>query len=279
MLNATFCCFKGISEQAERRLWQAGVLSWDDLTRDGKAVLSAAKLELVKRQIDEARIAWNTGLADYFLNRLPPAHRVRIWRDFHDRLLALDIETDGLSQRADVLTVAICRSGGTRVWVKGVDLSRWMTCLLDSPVLMTFNGARFDLLLLRQRFGLALGYPHLDLMEVFKAMGYHGGQKICERRLGIRRDESAGICGKDVAALWRSWTDHGDRASIERLVAYNGEDARNLFALGWAAYRVSMSGYPLVGSRPEMRKSMRRVEWFGSLTTENAQVIVGTPAR
>ncbi len=244
MLRASLCIFRGISPAAERRLWGAGILSWEDLVREGDRVVSRRRWADLIRQVEEADAALAAGAADYFLRRLPVQHQVRIWPDFEDRLVALDIETDGLGVGCRILMVGVGRKDRIRVYVDGVDLAKWLSELRGDPILVTFNGLQFDLPVLRYRFGMGLGQPHIDLRPVLRAHGQVGGQKLIEARCGITRT-SGDLNGAAVPDVWRAWQEGRDLESIRRLVMYNADDVKGIWGLGFWAYRRSMMGYPL----------------------------------
>jgi hypothetical protein len=98
VLTRSFCCFRGISAEAERKLWRLGCWSWDDLRRAGRA-LSPRKAEDLKAQLPVLRAAFDGGVADVFLRRLPVGHRLRVWPDFEPGTTFLDVETTGPSPR------------------------------------------------------------------------------------------------------------------------------------------------------------------------------------
>jgi uncharacterized protein YprB with RNaseH-like and TPR domain len=244
MLTASFCCFRGITAAAEARLWQAGVLSWADFLRDGGRVVSARKADGVKRQIEEAAKALEAGLLGYFLARLPPAHRVRVLAHAAGRAAYLDIETTGLGRGAAVTTVALANRERVRVFVEGEDLPDLLPEIAGSTLLVTYNGARFDVPFLVRRFGMPLPMPHLDLLPVLRMLGLRGGLKACERQTGSRRADD-GVGGADAVRWWRQWRERGDRLALQRLVLYNARDACSLQRLARHALRLSLSAYPL----------------------------------
>lgn len=261
MLKATFCCFKGVSFNTEQRLWEEGFLSWNDVLRVKPRALSARKWDSLKHECEEANIALESGSVDYFLERLPPGHRVRVWPDFFDRLVALDIETNGFC--ADVLTIALHKRFSSSVYVKNVDLEQWKNTLEYNPVLVTYNGTHFDLPVLNACFDVILKCSHIDMMYELRAHGYRGGLKNCEKHLKIQRQYSDGMSGEDVFLLWRSWDKEKKFASIRQIVRYNMEDAVNLFKLGRKIYEISMTKYPVKIPLPQ-NTHLNKIEWFGA---------------
>jgi len=207
MLTATFSCFHGLSESAELRLWQRGVLSWKQFEDSRKDCFSVRKTAGVKQQIREARAALDAGLADWFLNRLKPGFRTRVYPHFIEGVRFLDIETTGLGINAEITTVAVYDGRRLSVFVEGINLHEFPGVLKGAGLLVTFNGQRFDLPMLRKRFKIDLAIPHIDLMPVVKAHGYHGGLKACERKMGLKRGGGWGYRRRrgcsTLASVWK----------------------------------------------------------------------------
>lgn len=245
MLTTTFSCFHGLSESAELRLWQRGVLSWKQFETSRKEWFSARKTAIVKQQIREARAALDAGLADWFLNRLKPGFRTRIYPHFKERVRFLDIETTGLGDSADVTTVAVYDGRRLSVFVEGFNLHAFPAVLKDAGLLVTFNGARFDLPMLRKRFKIDLAIPHIDLMPVVKAHGYHGGLKACERKMGLKRQVDGDVDGAEAVRLWHRYREGNDRDALRLLIAYNCQDVVSLECILRRLYNGDMSRHPL----------------------------------
>ncbi len=98
--------------------------------------------------------------------------------------------------------------------------------------IVTFNGATFDLPVIRKRLYVDLkrDFDHLDLLAVCRKRGLRGGLKRVEEMLGIAR-ATAGISGIDAPRLWDRYESHGDQRALTTLLAYNREDVVNLAVL------------------------------------------------
>ena len=96
-------------------------------------------------------------------------------------------------------------------------------------MVVTFNGAAFDLPFIRRHFRhVSLPAAHIDLRFLLRRLGLKGGLKQIECELHIRRaDGVEGLNGYDAVLLWQAhqW---GDPEALERLIAYNREDTVNL---------------------------------------------------
>lgn len=245
MLKSTFCCFKGISESAERRLWQQGCLTWDLCIKEPDLPFSPSKNEDIKFQIQQAEIAFNAGLADYFICRLPASHKTRILDVFKTNIGYLDIETTGLKPSDGITTISVYLNHVIHVFITGMNLSDFLLLCPKTDLIVTYNGARFDLPFLEKYFGFKLNKPHIDLLPVLNAWGLRGGLKKCEKQVGIVRDESVNVKGGDAIKLWDEYTRTKNTNLLKKLVQYNVSDTIALEQLAVWAYNKSMSSFPV----------------------------------
>ncbi|MFB6080017.1 MAG: ribonuclease H-like domain-containing protein [Haloferacaceae archaeon] len=228
-IEQSFIPVRGVGEATERRLWEAGVTRWREF--DG-SVVGPTTADRIEAFVDEAVDRLATADADYFAARFPDGERWRLYEDFRDDAAFFDIETTGLDHASDRVTaVSVHRGGETTTLVRGDDLTADALGehLTDAPLLVTFNGARFDVPFLETSFDVSLDRPHLDLMYPCRRLGLTGGLKRIEREVGIERD-LPDVSGRDAVRLWRAH-ERGDRSALDRLVAYNREDAVNLRTL------------------------------------------------
>ncbi len=150
----------------------------------------------------------------------------------------LDIETTGLSQFFDYITViGILRCdgrGNELIQLVGGEVTRGnlITALRDVNTIYTYNGARFDLRFISNSLGidLATEYYHRDLMYDCWRCNLYGGFKAVERRLGIPR-RLQGIGGYEAVKLWWSYLKGGNQRALATLLEYNKEDVVNLKVL------------------------------------------------
>lgn len=225
----SFIPVAGVGETTERRLWEAGVTHWDDF--DGPTVrgIGPARADRIAGFIDAARDRLAAGDAHFFADRLPSGSRWRLFRNFHADACYLDIETTGLSPGYhDITTVSLHRGGETTTLVRGRDLTReaLATEFANAGLLVTFNGAQFDVPFLETSFDLSIDLPHVDLRYPCDRIGLSGGLKAIEQDLGIDRDRPD-LDGREAVRLWHRY-EAGDRSALETLVSYNREDTENL---------------------------------------------------
>lgn len=229
MLARTFVFLPGIGLAREGVLWRRGVESWADYRslarvpgiRPRTKERHDAILEVAERNQDDPA---------FFSRVLPPGEAWRAWGKFGERAAFVDIETTG--DRANLVTVVGARfNGESRAFVKGKDYTPEAVTdfLADATMLVTFNGASFDLPVLRNEGVEFPSVPHLDLRPALARAGYTGGLKKIEETLGMARgDGLQGLTGYDAVKLWRRWESFGDEDALGKLVAYNVADFENL---------------------------------------------------
>ncbi|MCI4366074.1 MAG: ribonuclease H-like domain-containing protein [Thermoplasmata archaeon] len=231
MIRATFLHLPGIGPATEAALWQEGIQDWKELAE-------RLPLERVRTTrgapLDRELAASERALADqnapWFGRRLPDSEHWRLYSEFKERTAFLDIETTGLSPFAGIVTVVAVHGGGTtRSFIAGEDLEELPAYLRRFPILVTFNGRRFDVPFLEACFPSFVAPPvHIDLRFVFYRLGLAGGLKRIEERLGIGdRTGVEGVNGLDAVRLWQEYR-RGSRAALDRLVRYNRADTVNL---------------------------------------------------
>jgi uncharacterized protein len=239
MLRETFVHVYGVGYRTEARLWRSGIRTWDDYSADGPPEEIGRHLaRRLEEEIDRSADALRQGRHRYFARRLPSRDRWRAWKDFRRDAAYLDIETTGLSIGRNALTVVGVYDGRRkRSFVQGENLENLPAALRRAKLLVTFNGATFDVPFLRKAFPrMALDQIHVDLVHPLRRLGFFGGLKSIEAELGIARtDETAELRGFDAVRLWNAYA-HGDDDALDLLLEYNMQDAANLEPLAEFAY-------------------------------------------
>lgn len=243
MLTHSFCCFRGVSVEAERKLWAAGCLEWRQL---GFAthVFSARKQKAILGQLAEMQTALSARLAGYFLARLPCGYRLRAWPTFRERTLFVDIETTGLGRDACITVIGVWRDGVLEHFVRGINLEQFLRVAGEAELVVSFNGVRFDWPAIEREFGCTLAVPHIDLLHEARAHGYAGGLKHIEQLVGIVRTEEEEGDGMLAVELWRHYEAHREKAALRRLLAYNACDVTSLVFLARRLLGRTMEAYP-----------------------------------
>lgn len=235
MLHQTFIHIPGIGKQTEQDLWQHGIQNWDDADRFEKRFGFAGPR--LQRKLDEyiplSRSAIKNRDAAFFQRLTALGEAWRVYPEFSDNCVYLDIESTGLSTVFDSVTVVGLYDGRRyTVFTQGDDLDDVQRALQNYSVVVTFNGSGFDLRFLKNTFPeLVLPPIHIDLRWISRRLGYSGGLKELERSLGIvRKSEVAEMNGFDATVLWAKYL-RGDTAALENLIEYNTEDVVHLKAI------------------------------------------------
>ena len=240
MLQQTFVHIPGIGKQTESELWERGIRSWDDADRFEKCfgVVGTRLQKKLDEYIPLSREAIRRKNAAFFERLSAIGEAWRLFPDFADRCVYLDIETTGLSTVFDSLTVVGLYDGRRyKVFVDGENLSELPAHLLGYSLLVTFNGAGFDLRFLKLAFpDLTLPPIHIDLRWATRKIGMKGGLKSVEAKLGLTRAKSVeDLTGFDATVLWAKYL-RGEKSALEQLIQYNTEDVVHLKAIMETAY-------------------------------------------
>ena len=240
MIHHTFLHLPGIGTYREQMLWREGILDWSHfLDAAAKGLVPEKARESTVGLLRQSLVAVANGDAAFFRDLLPRREAWRLYPQFADRALFLDIETTGLSPHYHEVTVIGALGGGQlALFINGVNLDQFPAYIRQFPLLVTFNGSQFDVPFLRAHFPEAyLDQAHIDLRFVLGSLGYKGGLKAVERNLGLSRDSAIqGVDGFEAVHLWHRYR-RGDRAALEKLLLYNLTDVVNMVELVEIAVR------------------------------------------
>ncbi len=249
MLFNTFVHIPGIGETTERRLWQAGVETWDDFRAPYPEFLSVQKVKLIQDHLARNRAQAGQQAPHEFFRQLPAAQRWRIFPHYRGSVAYLDIETTGLSFTDHcITTISLYDGKEVFTYVQGENLADFAEDIRQYQLLVTYNGKAFDIPMIENHFGFRLAQAHIDLRPLLQRLGFVGGLKGCERQLGLDRGELAGVDGYFAVLLWREYCRTKSRRVLETLLAYNVEDAVNLESLLVQAYNLKLQGTPFAES-------------------------------
>jgi uncharacterized protein YprB with RNaseH-like and TPR domain len=228
-IENSFIPVDGVGERTERTLWESGVTRWDAFD---ESVVGERRGERIREFIDTATDRLDDGDAAFFRRAFPDGAHWRCYENFREETCFLDIETTGLDQhRDDVTVVGLHSPGETETLVAGRDLTadHLQRRLDDAKLLVTFNGKRFDVPFLETAFDVSVDVPHVDLMYPCRRLDLTGGLKTIESEVGIDRDRPD-LSGRDAVRLWREY-ERGADGALETLVSYNRDDTENLRTL------------------------------------------------
>ncbi len=246
MLKHTFRHIQGIGQRTERRLWQAGVTTWEQLLdHPPRGALPGWLQAAACFELERSLTALEQRDPQYFTTKLPHQLHWRLYPEFSERVAYLDIETTGLGAEEAYITV-IGLSDGERaqVYVHGQNLEQFVTDIAAFTLLVTYNGKQFDLPFLRAALGIPLNQAHIDLRYPLAALGYKGGLKKIEKQLGLERPGLVSqLDGWCAVVLWR-YHQRGEAGALDTLLHYNLEDVVHLPVLLAQVYNTAIQQLP-----------------------------------
>ena len=234
MITQSFIFLERIGGKLEQNIWRNGIHNWDNfLKRKNIKGLSRHRKLYYDRKILNARKALYNFDSGYFLGLLPQSEMWRLYNFFKEDAVFLDIETTGLSKNNDDITVFGLYDGiNTKIMIKGInfDYGELKKELQKYKLIVTFNGASFDLPFIEKRYpGLIPKIPNFDVRSLADKLGLNGGLKKIEKTLGIDRSQIVDkFYGGDALTLWRMYRATGDEYYLNLLVEYNEYDIINL---------------------------------------------------
>ena len=258
VLENTFLHIRGIGPKTECRLWDSGIRSWDDIPA-GKASLPHKQARLAEDCIRESRIQLAKGNPDYFCGKLAANQHWRLFPHFRHSVAYLDIETTGLGAPDDYITVIGLYDGKSiRRYVHDDNLLDFKDDIREYKMLVTYNGKMFDIPFIRSYLNIPLQQAHIDLRFPLAALGYRGGLKNCERKLGIVRGDVEGIDGFLAVLLWRDYNNNGNEKALQTLLAYYPGypgDGSQLLHFSWSNTPFLSGASVMITLRDEKREA------------------------
>ncbi len=243
MLTHTFSHIPGIGQATEQKLWDAGVTCWDAWQSSPPIRLANSNAKDAARLIKESTRAL-TDKPSFFTGLLASHDQWRIFPHYRETTAYIDIETTGLSESADITTIALYDGKEVMYFVNGRNLDEFLNHIWNYNVLVSYNGKAFDIPFLERYFKIRLEHAQIDLRYVLARLGFKGGLKGCEKMLGINRGELDGLDGYFAVLLWREYETYNDEKALETLLAYNIDDTVNLEALMIEAYNINVAKTP-----------------------------------
>lgn len=228
-IENSFIPVHGVGEVTEKKLWRAGIHTWDDF--DG-SVVGETREQRINEFIATAEGHLDEGNTKFFHDIFPSQARWRIYENFADSTCFLDIESTGLDIYRDSVTVVSLQTGEeTTSLVREMNLTRdrLVEEFSEADLLVTYNGKQFDVPFLERDFNISIDLPHIDLRYPCQRLNLTGGLKEVENELDIPRSHTD-IDGWKAVRLWYKYK-KGDVDALNTLVAYNREDTQNLKTL------------------------------------------------
>jgi len=251
MLRNTFLHIPGVGRKTEQNIWSGGILSWDDLLREGSAHFSPVKRRILNQCLEDSWNQLSTGNPKYFAEKIPANQHWRFFPEFRESTAYLDIETTGLDcWNNEITTIALYDGKAIFTYVQGQNLDAFEEDIQKYRVIVTYNGKCFDVPFLESYFRMKIPQVHIDLRYLLRSLGYTGGLKGCEKKAGIDREELEGIDGYFAVLLWEDYRRTRNEKALETLLAYNIEDVVSLETLMLVSYNLKLKETPFVQSHP-----------------------------
>jgi uncharacterized protein YprB with RNaseH-like and TPR domain len=239
MLKNTFIHIQSIGAITEQRLWESGISSWDSIDGDLPSPVAPRRKHFLLSGIEESRRHLAGCNPAYFSKLLPANQSWRLFPEFRDSTVYLDIETTGLDRYFnEITTIALYDGKSISTYVKGQNLDDFIEDIQKYQVIVSYNGKSFDVPFIENYFNIRLAQAHIDLRYVLSSLGFRGGLKGCERQLDMDRGDLKDIDGFFAVLLWDEYRKTGDQKVLETLLAYNVQDTINLENLMVTAYNM-----------------------------------------
>jgi len=240
MIRKSFVILEGIGLQKEKNIWRNGINDWDSFIANKKINgISELRKGYFDRQLVRAKKELKENNSRFFANVLPSSETWRLYDEFRDECLFLDIETSNFY--GNITVIGMFDGNETKQMVRGFNLDKntLKKELERYKILVTFNGKSFDVPVINRFFSMIVPQiPHIDLRHVCRKVGLTGGLKLIEKIVGIKRAfEVENLESEDAIYLWGRWQKTGDRRYLEMLAKYNEEDTINLKPLMEHCYR------------------------------------------
>ena len=249
MIRNSFIFLERIGDRLERDIWRQGIYNWDEFLKR-KSIRGISKLKKLyyDRKITKARKNLYYNNSYYFTDILPNTETWRLYNYFKEEAVFLDIETTGLSDYSYLTLIGLFDGQYTKTMIRGINFNvkSLKEELRKYKLIITFNGASFDLPYINKRFPDLVPdiIPHWDLRFSCCKIGLSGGLKNIEKALGIRRGKIVkDMNGGDAILLWRKYQATGDEYYLKLLVEYNEEDIINLKQIAEHVYEELKRNY------------------------------------
>lgn len=225
MITEALSHCRGIGPVRLSRLHAAGIRTWQDVLEHPDRLPASLRNHLV----DTCRRSLAAFEADdigWLLQHLVPRDRWRVLACYFSEATFFDIETTGLEYDATITTIACWHRQQLHHFVEHENLDDFLDVLHESRLLISFNGAGFDVPRVLDGFHIPeLPCPHLDLRWSCYHRGLSGSLKSIASGIGIRRPRDLETADGALAVLlWSHWQRARDPAARQLLLRYCASD-------------------------------------------------------
>jgi uncharacterized protein YprB with RNaseH-like and TPR domain len=245
IISRTFLHCPGIGPVRSDQLFELGFYDWQTVIDNPARLpftedMGAAIVEEAQRsqQALEARDLM------YLADRLVSHDQWRIFGHFFEHASYFDIETTGLTAFDEISVICCYHKGELHTFMQDENLDDFLDLLEEVELLVSFNGASFDVPRVLDEFRIPeLPCAHIDMRWLCYHAAYTGGLKAISQAMGFQRPaELEGLGGAEAVQLWDRWLDADDSEARELLIRYCAADVLLL---------------PLVGARALLDKGYR----------------------
>ena len=249
MLQNTFIHIQSIGALTEQRIWESGLRHWDAFSDDISIPLSGSRKYFLKEGIGKSKRHLYQGNPGYFSKLLPSNQSWRLFPEFRNSTVYLDIETTGLDRQYNsITTIALYDGQEIKTYVQGQNLDEFIDEIYKYKVIVTYNGKSFDIPFIENFFKIKLNHAQIDLRYVLYSLGFRGGLKGVERQLGTDRGNLRDVDGFFAVLLWNEFKKTKNQHTLDTLLAYNVEDTITLENLMVTAYNMKLKETPFYES-------------------------------
>jgi hypothetical protein len=247
MLKNTFIHIPGVGVKTEKRLWNSGILDWNNFIETFPDSLPQRRITQLKTYIRESIDHLETGNPKYFEELLPSNLHWRLFSEFRHSTAYLDIETTGIKMWGfEITTITLYDGESIFNYVKDQNLDDFEKDIKKYEVIVTYNGKTFDIPFIESYLNIYLTQAHIDLRYILASLGYGGGLKSCEQQLEIARPDLEDVDGYFAIFLWDDFQRNKNQKALETLLTYNMHDTVNLEKLMVLSYNLKLKDTPFL---------------------------------
>ncbi len=231
MIDKAFLHFRGVGKKNLEKLEIAGFDNWSKVLEKKDEIPFTEKFsEKFYKEVEESSLALERDDISFFAKKLAPPDKWRVLEKYFDNITFLDIETDGLDYHSGISLIVCLHKGTLHKFLRNENLDDFLDLLPEVKLLSTFNGSSFDLPVIQNFFRIGeIPCAHIDLRWVCYHLGYKGGLKLIENKIGIERpSDLKGVDGFEAVILWDNWNRYKDEESKKRLIRYCSADVISL---------------------------------------------------
>ncbi len=258
MIRESFILLDSIRQKREQMIWQQDIKDWNQfLDKEKIKGISPLRKSFYNRQLELSRKALLNENASFFSKKLPHQEYWRLYNEFKEDAVFLDIETT--SSYGGITIIGLYDGEDTKTFIRGRNLDKKILqkVISNYKLILTFNDSSFDIPIINKYFANVIPkeIPHIDLRHVCSKIHLTGGLKSIEKQIGIKRPSDVELVnGEEAVRLWDLYWATGDDYYLNLLVKYNEEDIINLkpvadFAIKqlWLKTRNLCSKPPILG--------------------------------